>query len=153
MRHRAPELWGPDAAEWNPDREFSDEELGFGVPMHGFNPASPRFSPFTYGPRDCMGRNFAQMEMRIILAYLLRSFDFELAGPVAEPRFDRAAYADDEGGSAARAAESAAAPATVARPSQAGGPFLGPSDDDGERSVDAFLAGVVEALSSPGGPT
>ena len=87
MRHRAPELWGADAAEWNPDRDFSEEELGFGVPMHGFNPASPRFSPFTYGPRDCMGRNFAQMEMRIILVYLFHSCHFSLAGHAAEPDF------------------------------------------------------------------
>ena len=92
MRHRSTELWGDDAEEWNPERGFTEEETGLGHPMPGFNPSTERFSPFTYGPRDCMGRNFAQMEMRIILAYLLHQFDFELTGPVAGPGFDRAQF-------------------------------------------------------------
>jgi cytochrome P450 len=40
----------------------------------GYNPSSDRFSPFTYGPRSCMGMNFAQMEMRLILVHLFRNF-------------------------------------------------------------------------------
>eukprot|EP00039_Didymoeca_costata_P009171 m.121292 g.121292 ORF g.121292 m.121292 type:complete len:588 (-) comp14386_c0_seq5:2725-4488(-) len=83
MRHRSPELWGPDAGVFNPDREFTEKELGSGLPMAGFNPSSARFSPFTYGPRDCMGRNFAQMEMRVILLHLFHNFKFELGGTTA----------------------------------------------------------------------
>ena len=39
---------------------------------------SARFSPFTYPPRDCIGKNFAQLEMRLILLYLLRDYTFVL---------------------------------------------------------------------------
>jgi cytochrome P450 len=34
--------------------------------------------PFSYGPRNCVGRNLAYLEMRIILARLLWNFDIEL---------------------------------------------------------------------------
>ena len=83
MRHRATELWGPDADEFNPDRKFRDDELWNGESFSGYNPASERFSPFTFAPRDCMGKNFAQMEMRVILAHLFRNFNFDLAPPTS----------------------------------------------------------------------
>lgn len=83
MRHRSKELWGDDVMAFNPEREFSDVELSMVWNTAGYNPATPRFSPFTYGPRDCMGRNFAQMEMRLILVTLFRHFNFELAGSSA----------------------------------------------------------------------
>ena len=81
MRHRSTELWGPDANKFNPDRNFSPGELWNGNPFKAYNPQSSRFSPFTFAPRHCMGMNFAQMEMRVILSHLLYNFDFDLAGP------------------------------------------------------------------------
>jgi len=81
-RQRNPELWGPDADEFNPDREFSAEEVAHvGCPMAAKNPQSHRFSPFAHAPRSCLGRNFAQMEMRLIMLNLLRNFEFTLAPP------------------------------------------------------------------------
>jgi cytochrome P450 len=88
MRHRSPELWGDDVLEFNPMREFRGNELSPG--MVGFNPQSERYSPFTFTPRDCMGKNFAQMEMRVILVYLFHHFEFQLAGSTA--KFDRANF-------------------------------------------------------------
>ncbi|KAF9891590.1 hypothetical protein FE257_003601 [Aspergillus nanangensis] len=48
-------------------------------------PESPFFSdqrqvvrPFSTGPRDCIGKNLAYSEMRVILARVLWNFDFEL---------------------------------------------------------------------------
>ena len=43
------------------------------------NPHSPRFSPFTHTPRDCIGKNFAQMEMRTIITQIFRNFTFTLS--------------------------------------------------------------------------
>eukprot|EP00040_Diaphanoeca_grandis_P032792 m.199562 g.199562 ORF g.199562 m.199562 type:complete len:559 (+) comp32739_c0_seq1:37-1713(+) len=77
-RHRSKKLWGADVDEWNPERDFTEQELGYGGNMIGWNPASKRFSPFTYTPRDCMGKNFAQMEMRVIMSHLFHNFSFEL---------------------------------------------------------------------------
>lgn len=78
-RHRNPELWGEDANIFNPDREFRDDEIWNGEVLSSYNPSSKRFSPFTYGPRDCIGKNFSQMEMRIILVHLLRKYSFQLS--------------------------------------------------------------------------
>ena len=84
-------LWGPDANEFNPDRVWQDEEIwGSHFPLGGFNPASDRYSPFTFAPRDCMGKNFAQMQMRVILCSLFRRFSFDLAPPTST--FDRKTF-------------------------------------------------------------
>jgi cytochrome P450 len=80
MRHRDPALWGEDVNEFKPDRDFRDNEI-WGGGYHGSNPASPRFSPFTFAPRDCLGKNFAQMEMRAILSHVFHKFSFELSEP------------------------------------------------------------------------
>jgi len=91
-RHRSKELWGEDAETFNPDREFTNDEIYYGQPFAGFNPHSKRLSPFTYPPRDCLGKNFAQMEMRAILSYLFRNFTFELAEPMKSGDYDASAY-------------------------------------------------------------
>eukprot|EP00927_Polykrikos_kofoidii_P035729 TRINITY_DN30265_c0_g1_i1.p1 TRINITY_DN30265_c0_g1~~TRINITY_DN30265_c0_g1_i1.p1 ORF type:complete len:627 (-),score=65.11 TRINITY_DN30265_c0_g1_i1:341-2221(-) len=81
-RHRSASLWGSDADEFNPHREFRETELArVGCPMAADTPQSDRFSPFAHKPRSCLGRNFAQMEMRLILLHLIRRFGFSLAEP------------------------------------------------------------------------
>ena len=35
------------------------------------------FNPFSLGPRNCLGRNLAYLEMRLILARVLYTFDLE----------------------------------------------------------------------------
>ena len=77
-RHRNPILWGKDVDKFNPDRKFKDDEVWNDSVFASYNPNSNRFSPFTYGPRDCIGKNFSQIEMRIILLYLLRDYRFSL---------------------------------------------------------------------------
>ncbi|KAL1840908.1 hypothetical protein VTJ49DRAFT_7650 [Mycothermus thermophilus] len=42
------------------------------------NDARDACQPFSYGPRNCLGRNLANAEMRLILAKLLWHFDLEL---------------------------------------------------------------------------
>jgi cytochrome P450 len=83
-RHRDTSLWGDDANTFNPDREFTQDELWNDGAFMAYNPSTPRFTPFTHPPRDCIGKNFAQMEMRTILSHLFRDFEFELEGPTNE---------------------------------------------------------------------
>jgi cytochrome P450 len=79
-RHRNPDLWGPDADCFNPRRKFLYRELArVGGANAAENPQSHRFSPFTHNPRSCLGKNFAQLEMRLIILYLLRDFSFSLS--------------------------------------------------------------------------
>jgi cytochrome P450 len=77
-RHRNKELWGDDYNIFNPNRDFKDSEIwsydGFGT----YNISSDRFSPFTYGPRNCIGKNFSHMEMRLILLNIFKNHDFYL---------------------------------------------------------------------------
>eukprot|EP00397_Hematodinium_sp_SG-2012_P018463 GEMP01018916.1.p1 GENE.GEMP01018916.1~~GEMP01018916.1.p1 ORF type:complete len:552 (+),score=134.41 GEMP01018916.1:76-1731(+) len=75
--HRNPALWGDDADQFKPlTRNFTEDELP--KEWNGKVPESKRFAPFMFSPRGCIGRNFAQMEMRIIFAHLLHYFDFAL---------------------------------------------------------------------------
>lgn len=77
-RHLNPELWGEDSYDFNPNRDFKDNEIWNNEGHAFYNPSSKRFSPFTYGPRDCIGKNFAQLEMRLILLYLFKNYHFIL---------------------------------------------------------------------------
>ncbi|KAF2191204.1 cytochrome P450 [Zopfia rhizophila CBS 207.26] len=47
--------------------------------------------PFSFGPRDCLGKNMAYHEMRLILAKVLYNFDLELC-PESENWTDQEAY-------------------------------------------------------------
>ncbi|PYI24805.1 cytochrome P450 [Aspergillus violaceofuscus CBS 115571] len=40
--------------------------------------------PFSFGPRNCIGRNLAYVEMRIILARMIFNFDMELEDPESD---------------------------------------------------------------------
>ena len=39
---------------------------------------SMAYFPFSIGPRNCIGQTFAKLETRVILAKLLRKFQFSL---------------------------------------------------------------------------
>ncbi|PYI09546.1 cytochrome P450 [Aspergillus sclerotiicarbonarius CBS 121057] len=57
--------------EFLPDRWTDDPEFA------GDNKAA--FQPFSFGPRNCLGKNLAYHEMRLILAKVLYHFDLALA--------------------------------------------------------------------------
>eukprot|EP00253_Pinus_taeda_P021173 PITA_21173 len=62
-------LWGSDAEEFRPERWLQN-----GV----FMPQSPfKFTAFQAGPRICLGKEFAYMQMKIFAAVLVRFFKFE----------------------------------------------------------------------------
>ncbi|KAJ2947094.1 hypothetical protein O0L34_g16441 [Tuta absoluta] len=60
--HRNPDYWGPDADEFRPNR-FLDK------PETLKHPA--QYMPFSYGPRSCIGHQFATLSIKTALATLL----------------------------------------------------------------------------------
>jgi cytochrome P450 len=62
-------LWGSNAEEFRPERWLKD-----GI----FQPQSPfKFTAFQAGPRNCLGKDFAYLQMKIVAAVLVRFFKFQ----------------------------------------------------------------------------
>ncbi|CAG7853105.1 SubName: Full=Related to Cytochrome P450 {ECO:0000313/EMBL:CCA75456.1} [Serendipita indica DSM 11827] len=69
------ETWGEDADKFNPDRWLGDLP-----PAVKATPALwANLLTFGAGPRSCIGFRFAVLEMKILLLYLLRSFEINVA--------------------------------------------------------------------------
>lgn len=64
---RSTSIWGEDAAEFRPERW-----IGRGQPDVYSNPV------FHAGPRECLGRRMAYLEMKVCIATLLRRYHFTL---------------------------------------------------------------------------
>ena len=71
----------PDSpSTFEPSRWLSHSSATDTNPSASSTPSA--FNPFSLGPRNCLGRNLAYLEMRLILAHLIWAFDFELQGNV-----------------------------------------------------------------------
>lgn len=66
--HHSPKYW-QNPEQFDPNR-FSKENKKLHIPF--------AYSPFGGGPRLCIGNSFAMMEMQLVLATMLRQYDFEL---------------------------------------------------------------------------
>ncbi|KAH7232287.1 cytochrome P450 [Fusarium redolens] len=63
--HRSRDIWGQDANEFRPQRW---EKLS--------SRQKTAFIPFGHGPAACVGRNLAEVEMKIIAATLIKRYSF-----------------------------------------------------------------------------
>ncbi|XP_019200476.1 PREDICTED: cytochrome P450 714A1-like [Ipomoea nil] len=69
--HRDPELWGQDANEFKPERFANGVSNACKVPQV--------FIPFGVGPRLCVGRNFALVELKVVLSFIVSKLSFSLS--------------------------------------------------------------------------
>lgn len=69
--HRDKRVWGEDVEAFRPERWFEQDQAEI----------QKTFNPFSFGPRACVGRNLASMELLIIIASILRRYDFVLEEP------------------------------------------------------------------------
>lgn len=73
--NRLPQYWGPTANDFDPERW---DNL---PPTYTTN----AFMTFLQGPRGCIGRKFAEVEMKMLLCTLLSVFKFERDMSVEDP--------------------------------------------------------------------
>jgi len=74
--NKDPALWGPDAAEFNPDRWLQSPTNP--ASANGGAASNYSFLTFLHGPRSCIGQKFAQAEFACLLAAWIGRFEFEL---------------------------------------------------------------------------
>ncbi|KAF8656553.1 hypothetical protein HU200_060612 [Digitaria exilis] len=67
--HLDPELWGPDAGEFRPERFAAG---GKAPPPHAY-------LPFGAGARTCLGQTFAMAELKVLLALVVSRFELTLS--------------------------------------------------------------------------
>jgi hypothetical protein len=75
--HRLEAFW-PRADEFLPERWLAHEGEALHVRKNAFR-------PFELGPRNCIGQELAQLEMKIILALTVREFDIQSTIPAGCP--------------------------------------------------------------------
>lgn len=73
--HHSTDIWGPDADAFRPERWEKVTEK-----------QKAAFIPFSYGPRACVGRNVAEMELALIVSTVFRRYEFELRQGEMETR-------------------------------------------------------------------
>ncbi|KAK7752081.1 hypothetical protein SLS62_006047 [Diatrype stigma] len=95
---RSPRNWArPD--EFVPERWMGEDEKGGDLASSSSSSSSlfrgdarEASQPFSYGPRNCLGKNLAYVEMKIIVARLVWHFDVEMEDSDEDDWFDQKVY-------------------------------------------------------------
>lgn len=84
--NRAPEMWGPDAAEWLPSRWIDFGEKPEDARTNNTGGASSNYSSLTFlhGPRSCIGQGFARAELRCLIAALILQYKWVLPSDIKQ---------------------------------------------------------------------
>lgn len=79
--HRDPSSFAPFPEEFWPERwllsAMADDSATASKP-EGFVHNEDAYLPFSHGPMNCVGKNFAMMEMRLVVCALVQRFRFHL---------------------------------------------------------------------------
>ncbi|KAH7016408.1 cytochrome P450 [Microdochium trichocladiopsis] len=78
VQHRNKALFGHDADEFRPSRWLSEDTEKVAL-------MNRSWMPFGQGTRTCIGRHVSHLEISTLIPRLVRDFDFQLAGKLAEP--------------------------------------------------------------------
>jgi len=71
---RDPAIWGEDAGSFRPERWMEMKEV----------PSNYHYAVFNAGPRECLGKRLAMIEMKTCLAMILPSVSLKLAVPAED---------------------------------------------------------------------
>ncbi|KAI6669252.1 hypothetical protein NL676_004137 [Syzygium grande] len=69
--HHNPDIWGPDADRFNPER--------FANGIIGACKLPYTYMPFGVGSRSCLGQNFAMAELKVLLALIISNFSLSIS--------------------------------------------------------------------------
>ncbi|KAF5622875.1 Isotrichodermin C-15 hydroxylase [Fusarium sp. NRRL 52700] len=72
--HHNPDIY-PEPFKFRPERWIVDEKNGYGVSPESVSLAESAFMPFSAGPRGCVGKNLAYLEMSLALAKIVYHFE------------------------------------------------------------------------------
>lgn len=87
QRQRDPQVWGPDAEEFRPERWISDEPGPDGLKRAHQGNDLYDFITFIHGPKNCIGQRFARAELRCLIAALTLQFQWTTDATEMPPGF------------------------------------------------------------------
>lgn len=79
---------------YNPHRFLADKAAS----PQEYQKAQSAFAPFSLGPRSCIGRSLAYVELTLALARTVWMYDFEYIGGGRETRLDNIKFVEELGG-------------------------------------------------------
>ncbi|OMO70158.1 Cytochrome P450 [Corchorus capsularis] len=87
---RMDRIWGSDCLEYKPERWLQN---GIYVPENGY-----KYPVFQAGPRVCLGKEMALVEMKCVVLAIIRRFNIRVANPDQAPKFAPGLTATVRGG-------------------------------------------------------